>query len=172
MLLPAVACCCHRVWHANNAAGAVLLAALPRPRPAPRRAAFLIANTSRERAPARQNLKTPFCLHRGTHTHPTHTQRDHTYAVVYSHWHWDTLHVARSLCSTCVYRFELYKYPIKCRAKSNRNQFKTQTVPGHTLTRIHRGTIKVTDTTTRVEQETETETESSTELSGEVAREL
>lgn len=110
----------------------MLLAALPRPRPAPRRAAFLIANTNRERAPARQNLKTPFCLHRGTHTH-----RDHTYAVVYSHWHWDTLHVARSLCSTCVYRFELYKYPIKCRAKSNRNQFKTQTVPGHTHTHAY-----------------------------------
>lgn len=52
----------------------MLLAALPRPRPAPRRAAFLIANTNRERAPARQNLKTPFCLHRGTHTH---TERSH-----------------------------------------------------------------------------------------------
>lgn len=54
----------------------MLLAALPRPRPAPRRAAFLIANTNRERAPARQNLKTPFCLHRGTHTQReiTHTQ--------------------------------------------------------------------------------------------------
>lgn len=52
----------------------MLLAALPRPRPAPRRAAFLIANTNRERAPARQNLKTPFCLHRGTHTEITHTQ--------------------------------------------------------------------------------------------------
>lgn len=54
----------------------MLLAALSRPRPAPRRAAFLIANTNRERAPARQNLKTPFCLHRGTHTHReiTHTQ--------------------------------------------------------------------------------------------------
>lgn len=85
MLLPAAGCCCHRVWHANNAAGAVLLAALPRPRPAPRRAAFLIANTNRERAPARQNLKTPFCLHRGTHTHPTHTQREITHTQWFTH---------------------------------------------------------------------------------------
>lgn len=165
MLLPAVACCCHRVWHANNAAGAVLLAALTRPRPAPRRAAFLIANTNRERAPARQNLKTPFCLHRGTHTHPTHIHREITHTQWFTHIGTGircTLHVRSARLVSTGSSYTNIQSNV-ARNQIGINSKHKQFLATHTHTRIHRGTIKVTDTTTRVEPETETE--SSTELS-------